>query len=123
MGHYIHNVPGRLRVRIPCIKSKEANCLEVEEVLTAMPGVIEARANTITGSILVRYRQAAISPARILEELRDLNYLDGSKARSDLGYLKQTAAATGEKVGKALLGWAVGRILEENGLALLSALI
>jgi hypothetical protein len=62
MSHYIHDLPGRLRVRIPCLKSRKRNCLEVEEILAAMPGVIAARANVLTGGVLVCYQAETLSP-------------------------------------------------------------
>jgi hypothetical protein len=96
----------------------------VEEILAAMPGVIAARANVLTGGVLVCYQAETLSPARILEELEDQNYLEGNKIRfSDGDFRRQTAATTGEKIGRALVGRAVARVLEANGLALLAALI
>lgn len=48
-----HALPGRLRLRHPCLRGRRGVIDAVLEELTALPGVLECRASVYTGSLLV----------------------------------------------------------------------
>lgn len=54
----IHHLPGRLRVRVPEVKSDAAFATSLEQRLRSVRGVRAAQANPLTGSVLVHYDRA-----------------------------------------------------------------
>ncbi len=55
----VHNIPGRMRIRIPSAKA-DPNFLEQARVaLAALPNVVEVTSNPLTGSLLVVYSPAS----------------------------------------------------------------
>ncbi len=123
MAYYMHHVPGRLRVKIRKLKSRHDQCLELERILAHCYGVLAASVNPVTGSVVVRYNSRRTNPDGILDVLKARNLFDESKVHASDKSVSHNAAELGEKVGKAVLGWAVGKALEANGLSLLAALI
>lgn len=67
MAHYVHHVPGRLRVRLTRLKRNPALAERLRGSLAQIPGVGEVRTNLVTGSLLVSY-DAAVTPRRRLFE-------------------------------------------------------
>ena len=61
MSCYVHNLPGRLRVRIPAVKGKPAKAEKLINQLNALAGVTSVAANPVTVSILIRYDSATIN--------------------------------------------------------------
>ena len=65
---YIHDSPGRLRVR--AVKNQARAAAEVQELLAAMPGVIWAQAHMVTGSMVLGclrehgYLERNLAPAK-----------------------------------------------------------
>lgn len=124
MSHYIHKVPGRLRIKNPILKSNARKCGIARDVLAAHPGVHEVKVNPATGSVTVLYDRDCTGADCLLDLLEERNLVcRKSLATGTDPFAGTVAAETGEKVGKAILGWAVGKALEANGLSLLAALI
>lgn len=59
MLSYCHDIPGRLRIVLPALKSDSRRARRIEAEMMALPGVWSATANPFTGSLLVRYTDAA----------------------------------------------------------------
>jgi len=57
MGHYIHHVPGRLRIRTPLLKRDDGHAKAAEEFLQSIEGATSVRANIVTGSIILTYER------------------------------------------------------------------
>lgn len=51
----IHQVPGRIRMKIPSAKGNEAQLQSYKEVLSLIPGVEDIEVNPVTGSIILKY--------------------------------------------------------------------
>jgi len=120
---YIHHVPGRLRIKVPTIKGNPFSARKLEEKLQGLAGTISARANTVTGSIVVHYDTAATDKGNILEFL---GREEGFKFADDMGHEKyrvEKLSETGEKIGKAIFGMMIGKVLEGTPLSLLAAII
>ena len=62
-------LPGRLRVKLADIKRAPAVARKLEERLQREPGVAEAVANPVTGSVLVHYDPRRTSSQTILARL------------------------------------------------------
>jgi hypothetical protein len=123
MNYYIHNVPGRLRVKIPKIKCSETHCRNVQNLFRELDGIENVAVNDITGSVVINYDSAVIRPEEILEIFEENHYLDKSKVTASDKYLQAAASKASQAVGRAVFGWALGRALEANGLSFLAVLI
>jgi hypothetical protein len=66
MSHYLHHVPGRLRLKARSFKNSEGKAAEIRALCTQLPGIEAIELNTLTGSLLVRYDKASVNAAQIL---------------------------------------------------------
>jgi Heavy metal associated domain 2 len=66
MSHYLHHVPGRLRLKARSLKGSEEKGAEIRALCTQLPGIEAIELNTLTGSLLVRYDKAAVTSTQIL---------------------------------------------------------
>ena len=123
MNYYVHNVPGRLRVKIPIIKCRKSKCREIPKLFRDFDGIENISVNDITGSVVINYDMDMIRPDEILEILEDNGYFDKIQVMKNDKYLQKAASKTSEAVGKAVFGWVVGKALEANGLSFLAVLI
>jgi hypothetical protein len=66
MSHYLHHVPGRLRLKARSLKGSEEKGAEIRALCTQLPGIKAIELNTLTGSLLVHYDKAAVTSTQIL---------------------------------------------------------
>ena len=50
-----HQVPGRIRMKIPSAKGNPALLEEIQKTFSVIPGIEEVRVNPETGSVILRY--------------------------------------------------------------------
>ena len=74
--HYIHTLPGRLRVKVPQIKRNAAKAASLRTTMMGLPGVRDASANPTTGNLLVIFDGEAASHDTILAAIAEAGYLD-----------------------------------------------
>jgi copper chaperone CopZ len=123
MSYYVHEVPGRLRIKIPEVKGNPGLAAEVKCFVTHVSGVASATVNTLTGSVVITYDPEIISAKEILRFLTDEGYLDIVRALSGKAKPADPLANAGAAVSKALFGAVIDRALEGTKFALLAALI
>jgi hypothetical protein len=124
MTIYLHETPGRLRVTIPTLKGMDRRCIRLERSLTERIGVEKATVKSLTGSVVIYFDPDRVEGQELIEWLCDLGHIDNPamiSTQSDM--IHQKAVQTGEALGRAIIGWAMGKALEANGLSLLAALI
>ncbi len=112
MSHYIHHVPGRLRVRTSAFRCQPSRVEATARQLALLDGVTEAKANPHAGSITVRYDPARCTQGELLAALEELGCV-GARAVGSTG--------NGEVAGlfgKALLG-ALAQTLAQRSVATL----
>jgi hypothetical protein len=63
--HVVHDIPGRLRLRLPRFARVEG----LREAVATQPGVTDCTWSVRTGSILVRYRPEAIGAGALVESV------------------------------------------------------
>lgn len=116
---YIHDIPGRLRIRTEAIKKNARAAAAVQELLQATPGVISTSVNPLTGSVTVTYDSKHINSPVILELLRTHNYIDAEgkgctrptlPAQPPLARTLLMEMAV-PRLGKMILGWTIERAL------------
>ena len=123
MTYYYHNLPGRLRVKIPALRNNSVIAGKLQQLLEHHNGIDQIKVNQVTGSILVFYDTDSVQGEQIIRTLIEAGYFDDSTAISHDAHMQQVVARAGVKLGRAAVGWLVGKTLEANGLSLLASLI
>ena len=123
MSYYVHQVPGRLRVRIPLLRHQPVKCEQVVDTLVGSRGIHKIKVNPLTGSVVVNYDASEIDEDGILNILEYENLFDRTQAVTNAPQLNHAAARAGKTVRRACFSYLVGKALESNGLGLLAAFI
>ena len=123
MNYYIHETPGRVRIKIPSIKGKPDRGQEALAVLQSLRGIENATINHLTGSIVINYDPQTTSTEVILLVLADSGFVAPEIVKKKTTAVYKSSAMAGEAIGRALFGWAVGRALEGTGLGFIAAFI
>jgi copper chaperone CopZ len=121
MVHFIHHVPGRLRVKTATIKGQGVIADKAIAHLGGVQGITSAAANPVTGSIVVNYDAAKVSAERVLESLRQGGYI------RDTVHAPLLRPAAGpriaERVSDTVLNKLIETMVERSAAALIGAII
>ncbi|MBI5251747.1 MAG: hypothetical protein HY912_19820 [Desulfomonile tiedjei] len=123
MAYYVHEVPGRLRIKIPNLKRNPQLAEDLQELLNSLSGINSISVNTVIGSMIVLYDPETVSSGAILTFLSREGYIDVAKAISSEQHLEQALGAVGKAASKALIGFALDRALQGSPFAILAAFI
>jgi copper chaperone CopZ len=123
MSYYMHNVPGRLRVKSPQLKRNSAAADDLKKALSTIQGIATVDFNLTTGSLLINYNHRTAKPEDIIGLLERKGYFDPTKATTNEAYIHTAATKTGRVIGKAALGIALEKAFEGSALSLISLLI
>jgi hypothetical protein len=123
MRYYVHDVPGRLRVKIPLLKGNQSQADEIQRMLIGVGGVRNTSFNPLTGSLIVVYDPESLASEKILDLLKERYQLDDAKALSADKFIQNMASKVGEAISRAAFSWAMGQVFEASGLSLLSVLV
>jgi hypothetical protein len=119
----VHQVPGRIRIKIPTLKYRPYRVQKVLALFDAFSGIENITVNKATGSLVINYDPDVVRPEQLLNELKENGYYDHSKAISYHHQSQKTLSRAGDRIGKMAFGWAVGRALDASGMSFLTALI
>jgi len=123
MSYYMHNVPGRLRIKSPAIRNSKNVAEELKKSLSTLHGVATVDINLTTGSLLVNYNSKSIKHMDIVDILQRKGYFDASKATTNDEYIHKAASKAGTIIGQSIFGAFAGRALEGTPLSFLSIFI
>jgi copper chaperone CopZ len=123
MSYYIHNVPGRLRIKSPIIKNNKNIADELKKSLSTMQGIATVDINPTTGSLLVNYNHKIVKHNDIVDLLQRKGYFDASKAVTNDEYLQKAAEKAGNIIGKSIFSTFTGMALEKTPFSFLTILI
>jgi len=123
MSYYIHNVPGRLRVKSPVIKKNKDAEYDLKMALSTIEGIATVNINLTTGSLLVNYNPETLRSTDIINLLEQRGYIDTSKIITNDQYIHTAASKAGKIVGKAVFGVFAEKALEGSALSLIAVLI
>ncbi|MFZ3064047.1 MAG: HMA2 domain-containing protein [Nitrospirota bacterium] len=123
MSYYIHNIPGRLRIKTPLIKKNQSIAEDVKNLLRPIIGISSTSFNLITGSIVINYNHKVITSKEIVNTLNYAGYFDLSKAITNDEYIKTAAASMGQVVVKTLFGTFIESALEGSALSFIAILV
>jgi Heavy metal associated domain 2 len=116
----VHALPGRLRVKLAGIKKAPAAAKELERALLREPGVAEATANPVTGSMLIHYDPQQISMHTILARLAPYGLSTPTPPPHPLADFSNQL---GKELGKELVKLALAQMLPAGPVEVLFALI
>lgn len=85
MSHYIHHVPGRLRVRSKAFRCNPTKARSLEQVLRTLDGIYEVKYNDRNGSLTITYDAASDGGDQALAMLSDAGCLATAAARPTEG--------------------------------------
>lgn len=123
MKFYIHDIPGRLRVKSPLLKNNTNAEFELRKALSTLEGLGVVETNLITGSILIHYNAKKLNKNDILRLLINRGYFDPSKAVTNDEYIKKTVEKTGNFVVKSFVGTVIDSSLENTPLRFITAIL
>lgn len=113
---YVHDIPGRLRVRAEAIRNDERARVAVERTLRNAPGVTSATVNPLAGSTLVTYETGKITSAEILALLRrtgligaETKTVQAASNPATLNRVTRNVLANGARIA---LDWTLEHLLE-----------
>lgn len=113
MTHYIHHVPGRLRVRCKSLRFNPARLEDLGHVMALQSGVTDVTINPNAGSITIQYDVGATGQDQLVETLNaqgcaaETAGRTASKARS-----LPAGAFIGETVTRTVIGTIVGSVVK-----------
>lgn len=111
MGQYIHNIPGRLRIKTKFIKNNEETAKHIRKFIDQTRGVKSVATNTVTGSITILYDTKVTKSNIVLNVLKDMGLLNEPQTTQ---HINKTVTKMGEFIGKLLFGLAVEKALGRN---------
>ena len=123
MGYYLHEVPGRLRIKIPLLKRNPERAAELRKLLRRVAGITSTSTSTVTGSVTINYDRDIVRPNSILNLLAHENYIDLGEAISGYKPAEAVVSNVGKTVSKALLSLALERALQGSSLSFITAFL
>jgi hypothetical protein len=109
MSCYVHNVPGRLRIRATKLKYPSKDILELCQALEASAGIINTEYNPKSGSLIIFYETNVLSAEDILYQLHKTELLKNCPTT-----LHHSANRMGTVLGSALFGTLVKKSIETS---------
>ncbi len=92
MSHYVHHVPGRLRVRSKAFLCNPSKARSVEGRLRATDGVLEVKYNPRNGSLTIQYDPVTEAEKHVMGTLMEIGCLP---------LVRPAAPATGPSLSSA----------------------
>jgi hypothetical protein len=123
MEYYLHESPGRLRVKIPYLKRNPQSAWDLQSLLKNLSGIKSSSINTVTGSVIMHYDPEVISAGAIVNVLAGEGYIDVAKVLSNKKRKENVMEAVTQVASKALLGFVLDRALHGSPLSIVTAFI
>ncbi len=123
MSYYVHQVPGRLRIKSPSIKNNQTEAVVVENLLKDMEGIKSTSVSTLTGSVVVNDDSRMVSDQMIISRLTDLGHFKPAQAKTNDEYIQGAFSTAGEIVWKAFFGSFVDVALAGTPISFVSVLM
>ncbi len=123
MTEYIHHIPGRLRVRVTCLRGNEEKTRAITNRLGSVAGVRSAVVNPLTGSVTLHYDTFQTNSSVLLEFLKAEIGVDAQiPANTAGGAFTRSGVDLQKRVGKAIAAYVVEKAIERSLIALVAAL-
>ena len=123
MKLYVHQTPGRLRLRNPLFKRNAPEAERASRLVDSREGVLNCRVNTVTGSMLILYHQNVVESESLLRLLEEHGCFRGPlEAGAVHGSVGKTLSNVGMLVVKAMAAAVLEQIAQRSVLALMGAM-
>lgn len=123
MTHYVHHVPGRLRVKTPVLKRQEHRAREIKSYLESIEGVFDVDVSTVTGSVVIKYDAARVSLVVLLNSVRDLGLVHHDHVAHSHATVVSAGVPLSNNVANTFLNKLFETALEKSAIALIAAVI
>ena len=123
MIHYVHSLPGRLRVRITRLKNNPQQAERLKAVLAARPDVLSVESNELTGGAVIRFDHRQTSAGAILDYLEELGYRRVGEAATATGKDSRGSSGVIERAGTQIASAVLEKVIERSVIALIGALV
>jgi copper chaperone CopZ len=123
MTHYVHHVPGRLRVKTPALKRQEYRAREIKSYLEGIEGVVEVDVSTVTGSAVIKYDAARVNSVTLMNSVRDLGLVHHEHASHAHAPVVSAGAPLSNNAANTFLNKLVETAIEKSAIALIAAVI
>jgi copper chaperone CopZ len=130
---YIHNLPGRLRVRCGCgcLRRHEPKRIAIQQHLASVAGVTSVAVSPHTGSVTVRYDTRQTTAAALFELLKSHGCFDFDAPLAGVPLAKAPVVmprrvkrdAPAPRIARAVTGFLVEKAIERSLMALVAAVI
>jgi hypothetical protein len=119
--HYLHHLPGRLRIKSARLKRNDHHAHRTCEYVRGVHGVLRAEANVLTGSLLIHYDVSVVRSETLLNSLKHLGCLhpetDVSRPAT------RNVHPLVQRVSDKVVEKAVETLLERSALAIVAAIL
>jgi Heavy metal associated domain 2 len=123
MGYYLHEVPGRVRIKVPALKRNPHAAHTLQGLLKRASGVESVAVNTVTGSVLVQFDPMVITSRTIVALVAREGYLEFAAPVSKRNHEDSVGSQFAMAASKAVLGLVLDRALQGTPFAVLTAFI
>lgn len=114
-----HAVPGRIRFVLPALRGADGGAPPWIADLAALPGVLAASANSVSGSITVHYQPEAIDPPRLFGAVARLAGVEEELGATPISATERELGQLGASLNHAVYDMS-GGVLDFKTLLLLS---
>ncbi|MCA1795471.1 MAG: hypothetical protein LC660_16675, partial [Desulfobacteraceae bacterium] len=108
--YFVHDIPGRLRVKIDYLRNHPERLKEIRTLLD-VPGVFRVKSNPMTGSTVVEYDADVVNSGHLLVILKTNGYAIDLEKNAIDRKIRETHEKMAMKVSKAAVSWLAGRVL------------
>lgn len=123
MGCYFHELPGRIRIKIPQLRRNSEALAKVDKHLRAERGVRSTYVNTLTGGIVVNFDPNALHSDTILSIIEREAGLPRLKILRSEQYVDRALREASQSVASMALGLFLNRVLQGSSLEILGVII
>ncbi len=123
MNPYVHHTAGRLRIKSPLFKRNTRQAERAARLVDSREGVLTCKVNTVTGSMLILYRQTVVQSESLLCMLEEHGYLKRPvETRRVKRSVRKGLANVGILVVKAMAAAVLEQIAQRSVLAVMGAM-
>lgn len=123
MKHYIHHVPGRVRMKNPDFKGNTTLLQEVASCFQGQEGIENIETNPLTGSVIIVYDQQIMPVLHMANLLQECTYIDHKHVIGLDQSMQKSFSQAGRLMGKIGLSLVADWALSGTRLSLVTALL
>ncbi len=123
MKHYIHHVPGRVRMKNPEFKGNITLLQEVASCFQGQEGIEGIETNPLTGSVVILYDQQIMPVQHMANLLEECKYIDHQQVIGLDQSLQKSFSQAGRYMGKIGVSLVAEWALSGTRLSLVTALL